>query len=233
MSADPVWCLFRIELSDVINVSQAFNQAIKRSQIAYQLQDYLKIRTEILNQLPFQKLNESNIYFPDCLIERQQNSDVFDWEDLHQTYHLFFPKTFVKIFDTLFVGTTPIISQRMSQAQLELIITNRVCATEMLWGALGWKRASKLPGYLGNIFVLPEDVANVLAIIEEVFAEISADEFVQGAKSIGFRGNCNEDDLENLESIIMSCFRTVLQEGNGLLALSHPHIGIMPFPENY
>ncbi|MBD2592723.1 hypothetical protein H6G74_00065 [Nostoc spongiaeforme FACHB-130] len=233
MSADPVWCLFRIEPSDVLNVSQAFNQAVERSQIAYHLQDYLKIRTEIINQPPFQTLNEANIYFPDCLIQRQQNSDVFDWEDLHQTYHLFFQKELVEIFDTLFVGDTPIISQRMSQSQLELIITNRVCATEMLWGGLGWQRANKLPGYLGNMFVKPENIANVLAIIEEVFAEISNDEFIQGAKSIGFRGNCNEDDAEALQSIILSCFHTVLQEGNGLLALSHPHIGMMPFPENY
>ncbi|BBD61554.1 hypothetical protein NIES2109_43820 [Nostoc sp. HK-01] len=233
MSADPVWCLFRIEPSDVLNVSQAFNQAVERSQIAYQLQDYLKIRTKISNQLPLQKLDESNIYFPDCLIERQQNPDVFDWEDLHQTYHLFSPKAFVEIFDNLFVGDTPIISQRMSQAQLELIITNRVCATEMLWGALGWQHASKLPGYLGNMFVIPEDIATVLATIEKIFTEINTDEFIQGAKSIGFRGNCNEDDAETIQSIILSCFRNVLQEGNGLLALSHPHIGIMPIPENY
>ncbi|AFY42868.1 hypothetical protein [Nostoc sp. PCC 7107] len=233
MSADPVWCLFRIEPSDVLKFSKVFNQAVERSQIAHQLQNYLKIRTKIINQLPFQTLDESNIYFPDCLIERQQNPDVFDWEDLHQTYHLFFPKEFVEMFDTLFVGDTPIITQRISQAQLELIVTNRVCATEMLWGGLGWKRASKLPGYLGNMFVTPENTANILAIIEEVFAEISADEFIQGAKSIGFRGNCNEDDAETLQLIILSCFHTVLQEGNGLLSLSHPHIGIMPFPENY
>jgi hypothetical protein len=233
MSADPVWCWFRIEPSDVLNVSKAFNQAVERSQIAYQLQDYLKIRTDIVNQLPFQKLDESNIYFPDCLIKRQKNSDVFDWEDLHQTYNLFFPKTFVEIFDTLFVGNTPIISQRMSKAQLELIITNRVCATEMLWCGLGWKLASKLPGYLGNMFVIPENIANVLAIIEEVFAEVSNEEFIQGAKSIGFRGNCNEDDAETLQSIILFCFHTVLREGNGLLALSHPNIGIIPIPEKY
>jgi len=233
MSADPVWCLFRIEPSNVLNVSKAFNQAVERSQIVSQLQDYLKIRTEILNQIPFQKLDESNIYFSDCLIKRQENSDIFDWEDLHQTYHLFFPNAFVEIFDTLFVGDTPIISQRMSQAQLALIVTNRVCATEMLWGGLGWKRAGKFPGYLGNMFVIPEDITNVLATIEEVFADIRADEFIQGAKSIGFRGNCNEDDAETLQSIILSCFHTALQEGNGLLTLSHPHIGIMPIPENY
>lgn len=233
MSADPVWCWFRIEPSDVLNVSKAFNQAVERSQIASQLQNYLRIRTEILNQLPFQKLDESNIYFPDCLIQRQQNSDVFDWEDLHQTYHLFFPKAFVEIFDTLFVGDTPIISQRMSQAQLALITTNRVCATEMLLGGLGWRRASKLPGYLGNMFVTPENIANILALIEEVFAEISADKFIQGAKSIGYRGNCNEDDAETLQSIILSSFHTVLQEGNGLLALSHPHMGTLPIPKNY
>ncbi|OUL34450.1 hypothetical protein BV372_13675 [Nostoc sp. T09] len=233
MSADPVWCLLRIQPFDVLKVKKVFDEAVENSQILNKLQNYLQNRTENKSQFHPQEQETFNSYFPNAFVNKAENEDIFDWEDLHNVYHLFFPRSFTEIFDYLFIGDAPIISMPMSQALLELIITNRVGATEILWGGLGWKRASRLPGYLGNMFVLPEDIANVLTIIEEIFAEVSIDEFVQGARTIGARGNCNESYAERLQSLILSCFSTVLHEGNGLLALSYPHMGSMPFPENY
>ena len=88
-------------------------------------------------------------------------------------------------------------------------------------GGLGWERATRLPGYLGNMFVSPEDVASVLATIEAIFEEVSDEEFLQRALMIG----SNRSVAENLLTVLPSAFRTVLKEGNGFLALSYPYLG--------
>ncbi|GAA6616855.1 hypothetical protein [Scytonema sp. NUACC26] len=233
MSANPVWCLLRVQPTDVLNVKKVFERAVERAQISDKLQNFIHKRAEYKSEFHAQDKEIFNRYIPKAFINKQQTPDVFDWDDLHNAYHLFFPSAFAEIFDNLFIGETPIISVPMSQALLELVITNRVGAPEMLWGGLGWKRASRLPGYLGNMFVPPADIAVVLATIEEVFQEVPSYEFLQGVYAIGAGGTCNDGYAESLQSLIISCFCTVLKEGNGLLALSYPHMGSMPFPKNY
>ncbi|KAF3888670.1 MULTISPECIES: hypothetical protein [Nostocales] len=233
MGAEPVWCLFKVPPTDVFNVKQVFEQAVERSQISYKLQNFLQKRTEYESKFHARDKEIFNYYIPKAFVDKQQTPDAFDWDDLHHAYHLFFPRAFAEIFDNLFIGEAPIISVPMSQALLELVRTNRVGAPEMLWGGLGWERAGRLPGYLGNMFVPPEDIAVVLGTLEEVFQEVPSHEFIQGVSAIGTRGNGNEQYVESLQSLILSCFYTVFKEGNGLLALSHPHLGSMPFPENY
>ncbi len=222
MSADPIWCLFRVKPSDVPNVRNAFDQAVVQSQISEKLSKFLRKRTEASGKFPPQDKAILNSLIPGFFVDKNQNPDAFDWDDLHEVGHLFFPEAFVDLFSSLFVGDYPLISESNSQA---VVITNRVGATQMLWGGLGWERASRLPGYFGNMFVPPEDVANNLTTIEEIFEEVSTEEFLECARAIGARGNCNEDKAESLQSLILSAFRTVLREGNGLLALSHPHVG--------
>ncbi|MUG98532.1 hypothetical protein F7734_42060 [Scytonema sp. UIC 10036] len=189
MSADPVWCLLRVQPTDVLNVKKVFEKAVERSHISSQLQNFLQKRAEYESKFYAQDKEIFNHYFPKAFVNKQQTPDAFDWDDIYNAYHLFFPRAFVEIFDNLFIGEAPIISLAMSQALLELVITNRVGAPEMLWGGLGWKRASRLPGYLGNMFVPPKDVAVVLATIEEVFQEVPTHKFIQGVSAIGSRGN--------------------------------------------
>ncbi|GAA6619271.1 hypothetical protein [Scytonema sp. NUACC26] len=232
MSADPVWCLFRVKPSDVPNVKKTFDKAVEQSQVSEKLQEFLRKQVEEFNEFHCQDKATLNHFIPGSFVNKNKNFGVFDWNDLHKTYHLFFPHTFVKMFENLFMGDAPIISEPMDKAKLEFVITNRVGAAEILWGGLGWERASRLPGYLGNMLVLPEDVANALATVEKIFAEVAFEQFLEGARVIGVRGNANEDIVENIQSLVLSALGIVLKKGNGLLALNYPHIGSMPFPEH-
>lgn len=231
MSVDPVWCLFRIKPSDMLNVKKLFDLAVEESQIIHKSQEFMQNRTRESDDSQHANKDTFNRFIPRAFVNRQQKAQAFDWDDLHNAYHLFFPQPFVEMFDKLFIGNPPAISEPMSEAQLGFVITNRVGATEILWGGLGWERGSRLPGYFGNMFVLPEDMASVLANIEEIFEEVDDAELIEGALAIGSRGNANEDVAKNIKSLFLSALHTVLKEGNGFLALSYPHMGSMSFPE--
>jgi hypothetical protein len=231
MSADPVWCLFRVKPSDTLNVKKVFDKAVDESQIVHKSQDFMQNRTRKSDDFQHANKDTFNRFIPGAFVNKQQKAQAFDWDDLHDAYHLFFPRPFVEMFDNLFIANPPVISESMSEAQLGFIITNRVGAIEILWGGLGWARGSRLLGYFGNIFVLPEDIASVLANIEEIFEEVDDAEFIEGAQAIAARGNANEDVAKHIKSLFLSALHTVLKEGNGFLALNYPHMGSMPFPK--
>ncbi|MEA5621144.1 hypothetical protein VB711_25395 [Cronbergia sp. UHCC 0137] len=231
MSADPVWCLFRVKSSDMLNVKILFDKAVDESQTVHKLDEFMQNKTRESNDFQYIK-DTFNRFIPGAFVNKQQNPQAFDWDILDEAYHLFFSKAFVEMFENLFITNPRVISESMSEAQLDFIITNRVGATEILWGGLGWERANRLPGYFGNMFLSPEDIATVLANIEKIFEEVDDTKFFERAQAIGARGNANEDVAKNIKSLFLSALNRAFKKGDGFLALSYPHIGSMPFPEH-
>ncbi|BCL36494.1 hypothetical protein [Nostoc sp. MS1] len=231
MSADTVWCLFRVHSSDTVNVKTLFNKAIEQSQIVEKISEFNKNRTKESDDLQFLNRDIINHFIPEAFVDKQQDIQAFDWDNLHDAYHLFFPKAFVDMFDNLFKSNPPAISESMLEAHLDFIITNRVGATEILWGGLGWERGNRLPGYLGNMFILPEDIPHSLTKIEKIFNEVEDKQFFERVRTIGARGNVNEDVAKNIRSLFLSALSKALKRGDGFLALSYPHMGSIPFTE--
>lgn len=224
MGIHPVWFLFKIEDKDMLQVKLAFDRAVKKSAISDNLRQFLQERTT--EGIIF--AGEDYIFNSFCSetsIDKRFDNGEFNWIDLHKTYYLFFPEPFMELLTELFVRNPPILSKSIQESIVEMIITNRVGATEMLWGGLGWKKANILPGYLGNMLVKTEEVESVLTTIEKIFEEVNYDEFIERAKCIGIRGNCNESIAEILPFLILSALRKISEENKGFLALSHPHIG--------
>ncbi|MEM7579583.1 MAG: hypothetical protein ACFB02_02730 [Mastigocoleus sp.] len=227
MSANPVWYLFQLRTPVALYVKKLFDQAVNESQLVQTTSEILKNRITKEDNLNNLDKHTFNRFIPRAFIDKQQKPEVFDWDDLHNTYHLFFPQAFVKMFEYLFVTNSSAIPKAI--IELDFIITNRVGAAEILWGGLGWERGMRLPGFFGNIFILSEEVATVLENVEKIFEEVDHTEFIKGAQAIALRGNGNEDVAKDIKSLFLSALRTALKERNGFLALNYPAMGSIPF----
>ncbi len=110
MSADPAWFLFRVQPKDVSSVKKAFEQAVEQSQIAEKSHEFLEnqIRSDKFQQQDRDHLNRMS---PGVFVDKWEQPDAFDWDDLHDTFELFSPSAFTELFDGLFIGDPPIISE--------------------------------------------------------------------------------------------------------------------------
>jgi hypothetical protein len=229
MSADPLWYLLQVQPQDCAKVKKAFNKAVKESKISQQLKEYLKSRKHRTPKFDQEFRQDMNQCIPDAFAS-SIGTDRYDWEDLHNTHHLFFPEEFEKLLESLFVKSDPIISSSRSEAEIDFIISNRVGASQMLYGGLGWSRANRLTGYCGNMFIPPEELKETLLTIEQIFAEVDEKEFLVRANAIGSRGNCNEDITQLIIQFPLALGK-VLSEGNGFLALNFSDLGSLSFPD--
>jgi hypothetical protein len=226
MGAEPVWYLFRVQPQDSAKVKQAFNKATKQSKIARKLQSYLQSRNVAspTSEYPFTEMLRE--FYPQAFANISDTSDFFDWEDMHNTSDLFFPKAFEKMIKQLFIGDNPIMSISIDEATVEFVSSIRVGVSQFLYAGLGWKRASRLPGCCGNMFIPLEELQDILMDIEQLFTEVDKEDFFARACAVGAGDSyCN---LEKLFLLPLALNR-VLKEGNGFLALNHPHLGSFPF----
>lgn len=206
MSVDFAWHFLRVTPDEVPQVQEAFESAVRQSQIAEKTQAFFQSQEGKSNDL-----------------------DSFDY-NYELIFDLFYPDAFTDLYDDIATGKLSLSKQQATQVPLEFVITNRIGATVMLLYSLGWKLASRLPGYFGNMFTSPDKVAETLEEVESVFREVNVEEFTKDAEALGSWGNCNEDVARNLASLLPNAFRTVLAEGNGLLALNYPDVGSIPVP---
>ncbi len=205
MSVDLTWDFLRVTPDEVVQVQEAFEKAVKQSQIAAKAQAFF------------------------CSQEGKPNDiDSFD-SNGELIFDLFYPDAFTELYNDIATGKLLLTEQRSEQVPLGFVFTNRVGAAVMLFYSLGWSLARRLPGYFGNIFAPPNDVANTLTAMERIFEEVNTEEFIERAEDVGSWGNCNEDVAMNLASLLPAALRTVLAEGNGLLALNYPDVGSIPY----
>lgn len=224
MGAEPVWFLFRVEPQDSTRVKKAFNKAVEQSKIAQKLQDYLQSRIGAsTSEYSFPEMLRE--FYPQAFVNISDTLDFFDWEDMHNTVDLFFPKAFEKMAERLFVGDRPIMTTPLEEATLDLISSIRLGVSQFLYAGLGWQRASRLPGYCGNIFISSEELQEILAAVEQLFEGINKEDFFARAYAVGA-----EDSYCNLEKVFSFplALKKALKEGNGFLALNYSHLGSFP-----
>ena len=213
MSAEPVWCLFLIEPDKSAIVKQNFEGFVEKN-IVENLQRYSQRRERYLRVMKMK--------FAQLPVQSDET-----WLFLDVTSDLFFPQGVEDLLTDL------IFRQVITQESIiEFVVTHRIGITQILYGGLGLHRASKLPGYFGNMLVEPEETAKTLGTVEALCAEISVEEFIERASSIGASERDYSGGLGNLLSLLPSALRTALLKGYGLLTLNFPHLGTMPFPEN-
>lgn len=171
MSVDLIWHFFRVSHDEAAKVQEAFERAVKQSQIAEKAQAF------------FQSKGAESEF---------DKTDSFD-QDGEILFDLFYPHAFMELYDDIAIGRLLLSEQQSGQAPLGFILTNRVSASVMFFYSLGWRLASRLPGYFGNLFVSPEAIARTLAEVENIFREVDTEEFTKDAETLGAWGNCNED----------------------------------------
>lgn len=229
MGAEPVWCLFRVQPQDSAKVKKAFDKATKQSKIAQKFQGYLQSRNiaSPISEYPFTEMLRE--FYPQAFANISDTPDFFDWEDMDNTPDLFFPQAFEKMVKQLFIGDSPIMSISIDEATVEFVSSIRVGVSQFLYAGLGWKRASRLPGYCGNMFIPLEELQDTLIDIEQLFAEVDEEDFFARACAVGAG-----DSYCNLEKLFLLplALSKVLREGNGFLALNYPHLGSFPFLDN-
>lgn len=201
LMVDPAWFLLRVLAEDAQVAERVFEKAVQQSRIYEKAKEFLQNRA----------------------LEPDLNPN--DWSDLCLAYDLFYPDGFTKILDDIVADQSLIIpGDELGEATLALKITDRESATMILWVGLGYKQASRLPGYFGNMFVPPKEVADVMQTVEQILGELNSAEFIERAETVyalGYYKNFSQ----TLLSLLLSSLHTALHEGNGLLALNYPHIG--------
>jgi len=204
MSVDKGWLFFRVEPKESVACQNAFDQAIKQAQLEQKSKQFLCTHKACLDRL--------------------------DHDAFLDSYELLYPHAITSLADDIFIERDPIFTWDFDSCNFKFVITNRIGAAEVLCYAIGWGRARRLPGYFGNLFIPPQAIADVLDLVEEILAEVDIDEFMwKGAEAaIG----CCEHIVPELRSILPSALKTVLKEGNGLLALNYPDIGALPCPDD-
>ncbi|MBD2075899.1 hypothetical protein H6F86_18920 [Phormidium sp. FACHB-592] len=201
MSVNPGWFLLLVLAEDAQVAESVFEKAVQQSRIYEKAKEFLQNRA----------------------LEPDLNPN--DWSDLCLAYDLFYPDGFTQILDDIVADRSSIMpGDELEEATLALKITDRESATMILWVGLGYEQASRLPGYFGNMFVPPKDVADVLQTVEQILGELNSAEFDKRAGTVHALGYY-KNFPQTLLSLLLSSLRTALHEGNGLLALNYPHIG--------
>ncbi|MBD2035567.1 hypothetical protein H6F76_11110 [Leptolyngbya sp. FACHB-321] len=201
MSVNPGWFLLLVLAEDAQVAESIFEKAVQQSRIYEKAKEFLQNRA----------------------LEPDLNPN--DWSDLCLAYDLFYPDGFTKILNDIAADRSSIMpGDELEEATLALKITDRESATMILWVGLGYEQTSRLPGYFGNMFVPPKDVADVLQTVEQILGELNSAEFDKRAEAVYALGYY-KNFPQTLLSLLLSSLRTALHEGNGLLALSYPHIG--------
>lgn len=213
MSAEPVWCLFQVEPNKSSIVKQYFDNFVEKN-ITANLQLYLQRRERYLLAMKM-GIDELPIHSDETWL----SSDI--------TYTLFFPQGTDDLLKSLYRG------QALTQTSLsDHVVTQRFSASQILYGGLGLQRASRLPGYFGNMFIEPEAVEKTLGDVKALYGEISVEKFIERVNAIGRGGIDSNDSMITLFSLLPSTLKIAVDKGYGLLALNFPHLGTMPFPEN-
>ncbi|HEY9909319.1 MAG TPA: hypothetical protein V6D18_17150 [Thermosynechococcaceae cyanobacterium] len=203
MSVDLCWYLYRVRPKEAPEMRKAFKKAIKQSQIAEETKAFLQAWPET-------------------------PEDGAEWERwFSAAYKVLYPDAFTKLLESVVAGQT--ILQANSNS-LEFVCTNRIGAAMMLCEGLGFARARRLPGYFGNLFIPPEETASALEQVKQIFSEVTSTEFVERAAAIGSYGD-NDRQAKELAILLPLQLQRVSYEGDGLLALSHPCVGAIPYPE--
>jgi len=183
---------------------KAFDQAIRQAQLDEKSREFLRTHKACLDRL--------------------------DHDAYLDTHELLYPQEITALADDIFLERDPIFTWDFGSCNFKFVMTNRYGAAEALCYALGYGQASRLPGYFGNLFIPPNEVADALRLVEEILGEVNVNEFLQKAEEITW--GCCEDIVPELRSLLPSALKTVLQEGNGLLALNYPEVGAIPSPYN-
>ncbi|HEY9906935.1 MAG TPA: hypothetical protein V6D18_04930 [Thermosynechococcaceae cyanobacterium] len=203
MSVDLEWFLYRVRPEQAPEVKSAFEKAVEQSQIVKKSRAFLQEWSGT----------------PD---------DGDEWQRwFNAAYQVLYPDAFTKLFEAIYTKRTVLSEEANS---LEGVFTNRIGAVMMLCEGLGFVRASRLPGYFGNLFIPPEEAVIALEQVKQIFAEVSSDEFIQRASAIGIADN-NETQAQRLLILLPLQLQRVSYSGDGLLALSHPCVGAIPCPE--
>lgn len=222
MSVEPVWCLLRIEPEDFSEIQQVFEDTVARAKSAGSLQKYLQRRErharllkKRLSEFPFFGVAQSvtlTEYLDDAELFLDAVDDLFYLPDHDHLLSLLF-RQYTVSWDAL----------------IEMVVTRHRVATQILFGALGWQTANRLPGYFGNMVIAPQAVATVLTHVEEIFSEVNAEAFSKRARAIAVCGVVNEDRIaDSLIPLLLSALKLASQEDCGFAAISHPHLGCLP-----
>lgn len=224
MSAEPVWCLFQVKPDDSQILRQAFEAAVEQSSIATDLHRYLQRRER---HARFLKRQLGDFPFFGNSQEVELNDYVNDAQlFLNGVGNIFFLRGANELFSMLRRA-----DMGKQDALIRMAVTHRIAPTQVLYGALRWQMANRLPEYFGNMFVPPQEVAATLTCVESVFSEINAEDVLKRACAIGGSRVSNKQEANRLLFLLPSALKLVSRKGYGFIAISYPHLGSLPFFE--
>lgn len=97
------------------------------------------------------------------------------------------------------------------------IIVNRCSPGAILWYGLGPELASKLPGFMGNLFVTQDKVPQVLELIQSIFSSIDYQHVYNRALCLTPTEQCEE--VEQVLSALPLGLQAAQEKGCGFLCV--------------
>ena len=229
MSAEPAWCLMKVEPEDVPLAKSLFSKHLEEQRKQQQLENYLfrrkrnaRLSGRELEDFPFFSPNPESFdcytYVADASLFLDENIDLFFVNHINTFLNqLWAANQNEDYFDNRF-------------ELLKLVVGHRAVPTQMLIGGLGGLRAIQLPGYWGNMLILPEEVDTALSHISDLLDSVDYDIYFSRAKTLGGIGVSNDSTAAEVFGVLPSTLRWLSGENCGLLALSHDHVGSFPYP---
>ncbi|QSQ26444.1 hypothetical protein JY651_16585 [Pyxidicoccus parkwayensis] len=149
---------------------------------------------------------------PGALMESE---GVVDFEEL------FRPKSLIELGQGFFMkgAETQSLGIEATAENAGVFVNDRVPASAALYFGLGAERAARLPGHFGALFVVPGEVAQVLASVEALLGQPSEEMRARAWRWLG-RGNNDFSRLDELFEFIPRALRTAHARGEGMLLLT-------------
>ncbi|WP_445370183.1 hypothetical protein ACH518_11570 [Methylomonas sp. HW2-6] len=116
-----------------------------------------------------------------------------------------------------------VASQLTEDNCCRFISIRRCSPAAVLWQALGYERASRLPGIYGNLFIPASDVATALRVVKESYAGLDLDQATARAHAWIADSNSLEQIREVIE-LLPVALTEAAQRGKGLLVVGRPQI---------
>jgi hypothetical protein len=228
MSTQPAWCFLKIPTEDTPEIKKRFYDALEYSEIQVNASDFER---EIRRKIKAINQEESVLSFKDedKLNFRMRDFDQFVFEEMNKSYNFFFSEAFDNLLENIFDPYKTPLSVMPNETIIDVLTSDRIGASQMLYAGLGWEKANQLPGFFGNMLVESFEISDILSEVEMIFASVDHRKFLKKAKLAGATGNLNDYPAARLFDMLPAALKTSEIEECSLLTLNFSHAGCLPF----
>jgi hypothetical protein len=130
---------------------------------------------------------------------------------------------FVELTTDIVTGNGPVTEILNERSRFRMAITPRHTSVSIVWHALGYRRASLLPGLMGNVLLRPDEVEQALETARSAYAGTSPQDLLDAARRY-CSGSVGDDALRETLNFLPDGLDAAMRWKSGFLTLACPRI---------